>query len=119
MKIKIQRNLSRYAAMAFVFGVLYGCAAPQPKPLPLVPQKQTVVIPTGLLLDCQDLSKLTPHTAYSQGQSVDVISTWSAEHRDCSQRFKAVRNLIAKAFNINIDEQGNVISAPSTTSTAK
>jgi hypothetical protein len=93
---------------------LAGCmTAPKdlPKPLPLVSQTQTVVIPPELLIDCEPLSPLTPNTTYTQGQSVDVASTWAAEHRDCMLRFQKLRDLTAKAFNINIDEHGNEVPA--------
>ena len=89
-----------------------------PKPLPLVAQTQTVNIPPDLLVDCQPLSKLDTTKTYNQGDSIDVVSTWSAEHLDCSIRFKKLRDLTAKAFNINIDAQGNVIPAAPSASVA-
>jgi hypothetical protein len=98
-------------ALSVVAIALSGCqTAPMaPKPLPLVEQKQTVQLPPSLLVDCQDLTKLDPTQNYSQGASVDIIAQWAAEHRDCVQRFAKVRNLAAQAFNIHIDEHGNVV----------
>jgi len=122
MKYIKSNSVKRAMAASFVFVLLYGCGvAPTqalPKPLPLVAQTQTVNIPPDLLVDCQPLAKLDPTKTYSQGDSVDVVSTWSAEHLDCSIRFKKLRDLTAKAFNINIDAQGNVIPAVPTASVA-
>lgn len=106
----------------FVILVFAGCStvpANLPKPLPLVTQKQTVVIPPELLVNCQPMTQLTPSTAYNQGSTVDVIRTWSAQHQDCMSRFQKLRDLTAKAFNINIDAQGNEIPTPSTVTVAK
>jgi hypothetical protein len=102
--------------------VFSGCAiAPKnlPKPLPLIHQDQTVVIPPSLLLDCTPLTQLDPNRTYSQGDSVTVTSTWAAEHGDCMLRFQKLRNLTAKAFNINIDTHGNMVVPASSVAVSK
>src|SRR5271163_2685672 len=92
---------------------LSACAVqqqPKAKPLPLVEQTRTVNLPPDLLKDCTSLTPLTPNTSYDQGASVGVVKKWAAENQDCAQRFTAVRNLTAQAFNIKIDVHGNVIT---------
>src|ERR1700684_4739813 len=85
---------------------LAGCAVTPknlPKPLPLVHQDQTVVIPPSLLVDCAPLTQLDMTRTYSQGETLNTVSTWESEHYDCMIRFQKLRNLTAKAFDINID----------------
>jgi hypothetical protein len=102
--------------------VFSGCAiAPKnlPKPLPLVHQDQTVVIPPSLLVDCTPLTQLDPTHTYSQGDSVTVASTWAAEHQDCMLRFQKLRDITAKAFNISIDGPGNTVIPASSVAASK
>jgi hypothetical protein len=111
--VKNVKNVKNILASILLIA-LTACATqpkPLPKPLPLVAQKQQVNVPPDLLKNCKDLTKLDPTKAYDQGATVGVTKIWSAEHTDCEQRFLAVRNLVAQAFNLNIDAQGNLISA--------
>jgi len=107
MKFKTVIVLTSLVALA-------ACATPRkplPKPLPLVEQKRQIPLPPDLLKNCMDLTKLDPTKTYNQGQTVTVVKAWSSEHYDCEQRFVSVRNLVAQAFNLHIDAQGNLISA--------
>ena len=113
------KKLILVSTLAVLFS---GCAsAPKnlPKPLPLVHQDQTVVIPPSLLVDCTPLTPLDPTHTYSQVDSVMVTASWAAAHQDCSLRFQKLRNLTAKAFNINIDAQGNEIIPASSVAVSK
>jgi len=99
--------------------VLAGCATSPEKPVvpdvPIVPQKQTVNIPPGLIAPCAPLTPLDQtRTGYSQGDSVDVVQVWADEHTDCAVRFQNFVNIVSKYLNINLDPNAvGADSAPS------
>jgi hypothetical protein len=104
--------MTRILVVLPFFLVLGACTLFQPKQpevvipnVPVVAQKTTVVIPQSLLQDCQPLSKLVPNQAYNQGQFLDAFNVWDGEHTDCMLRFNKLRDLTAKAFNIQIVPQ--------------
>jgi hypothetical protein len=86
-----------------IVALVSACSAPPVvvPDLPLDPQKQTVNIPPALIKPCSPLTNLDDTKAYNQGDTTDVVSVWSDEHKDCSDRFHDYVVITSKALNIN------------------
>jgi hypothetical protein len=97
--------------------VLTSCTLGPPKPVvpdvPALPaQKQTVTIPSGLIADCDPMTKPDSTRAYTQGQSLDIVKVWRDEYTDCASRLHRFVAVVTPVLNINEAPAGASAAVP-------
>ncbi len=83
--------------------LLSACCTPEVSNPVIVPQKQTVELPSDLLVYCPPLPKLTK-TTYTEGESVDIVNSMVKMTELCRSTNAILIDTIKDAFNIKLVE---------------